>query len=202
MLGGGQNFVIEYIRHTQNIQRGENIRKYDREKTSKEGQLHTHFTPKEGRQVRLGVEWCVRWAHQGTAGPLGSRCKRESAACRYLWVSGFCISFLGKLISLICFVYSLKHVAIHWLDWCLYVAYGISLMHSFKAIPHRLPTGRVKTRYLYSIRGLCHIYSAGFENKGKYTQGWGRSASLGLLRCEGFSICPISTVGRQGPRSH
>lgn len=31
-------------------------------------------------------------------------------------------------------------------------------MHSFKATPHRLPTGRVKTRYLYSIRGCSAIF--------------------------------------------
>lgn len=37
-------------------------------------------------------------------------------------------------------------------------------MHSFKAIPHGLPAARVRTWYQYSIRGLCCIYPAAFEN--------------------------------------
>lgn len=171
---------------------------YDREEILKERQLNTNFTLKEERQVRLGVERCGQWAHQHMAGPVHSL----SLAFVELWISVFCISFLGNLILLICFIYYLKGVTISGLGWCLCVACGTSLMRSFKVISRRLPAARLRTLYLYSIRGLCCISPVAFENKGNCMQGWGQSASLGLLRPRGLYICPVSVAGRRGPHSH
>ena len=56
MLEGAEILYFSSYEICENIQRKENIRKRNREKTSKERQLCTHFTLTEGGRERPGME--------------------------------------------------------------------------------------------------------------------------------------------------
>lgn len=68
----------------------------------------------------------------------------------------------------------------------VYVAYGICLMCSFKAIPHRLPAARVRTWYLYSIRGPLPYLSSWFWKQRKLHARVRSVIKLGPPQAPGF----------------